>query len=110
MQVKVSILDRDPRILPEMGAKVEFTREPGDALNNAARRVMIPGAAVTQGKDGARVWVVENGKASARTVDVGPARGNQVEIRRGLAGGEQVVLDAPAALKEGARVRIKSSG
>jgi hypothetical protein len=33
-----------------------------------------------------------------------------VEIRRGLTGGEQVVLDAPAGIKEGARVRIKSSG
>jgi len=29
---------------------------------------------------------------------------------RGLTGGEQVVLDAPAGIKEGARVRIKSSG
>ena len=110
VQVKVSILDHDPRILPEMGAKVEFTRGEGDAMANAPRRVLVPSNAVTQAGDGARVWVIEDEKASARTVDVGPARGNQVEIRRGLTGGEQVVLDAPAGIKEGARVRIKSSG
>jgi len=110
VQVKVSILDRDPRILPEMGAKVEFTRGEGDALASAPRRVMVPGSAVTQGSDGAKVWVIEEEKASSRTVDVGPARGDQVEIRRGLAGGEQVVLNAPAGIKEGARVRIKSGG
>ena len=110
VQVKVSILDRDPRILPEMGAKVEFTRGEGDAMANAPRRVLVPSNAVTQGGDGARVWVIENEKATSRTVDVGPARGSQVENRRGLAGGEQVVLDAPAGIKEGARVRIKGSG
>ena len=53
---------------------------------------------------------VLDGKVSSRTVDVGPARGNQVEIRRGLEGGEQVVLEAPAGLKDGARVRVKGSG
>jgi len=110
VQVKVSILDRDPRILPEMGAKVEFTRGAGEALSSAARRVMVPSAAVVRRGDEARVWVVADGKASARTVDVGPTRGDQVEIRRGLEGGEQVVLDAPAGLAEGARVRVKGSG
>ncbi len=110
VQVKVSILDRDPRILPEMGAKVEFTRESGDPQNSAPRRVLVPSGAVAQSKAGAVVWIVEAGKAASRQVDVGPPRGNQVEIRRGLQGGEQVVLDAPAGIKEGVRVRIKASG
>jgi HlyD family secretion protein len=110
VQVKVSILDRDPRILPEMGAKVEFTREAGSTVSVGPRRVMIPAAAVTQGSDGgARVWVVQDGRVSSRTVDVGAARGDQVEIRRGLEGGESVVLDAPAGLADGARIRVKRS-
>jgi RND family efflux transporter MFP subunit len=106
--VKVAIVDRDPRILPEMGAKVEFSREEGTAAAIAVRRVMVPSAALAQAADGPKVWVVEQGKVSARSVDVGPVRGDQVEIRRGLSGGESVVLGPPAGLKEGARVRVKS--
>lgn len=110
VQVKVSILDRDPRILPEMGAKVAFDRDQDTGTATAApRRVLVPGAAIGQGSDGARVWVVENGRVTARTVDVGVARGDQVEIRKGLNGGESIVLNAPAGLKDGARVRVRSS-
>ena len=109
VQVKVSILDRDPRILPEMGAKVEFAHEEGATVPAAPRRVLVPASAVGQGGNGARVWVVEEGRVSSRTVDVGPTRGDQMEIRRGLEGGESVVLGAPAGLKDGARVRVKRS-
>jgi RND family efflux transporter MFP subunit len=110
VQVKVSILDRDPRILPEMGAKVEFLRGAGEAaVPVAVRRVLVPRAAVSQGANGARVWVVEKDQVATREVEVGPERGEQVEIRSGLAGGESVVLNAPAGLKAGARVRVRGS-
>ena len=110
VQVKVAILDRDPRILPEMGAKVEFVRsDDGAAAATTPRRVLIPGAALAQGGDGARVWVVEDGRATSRTVEPGPARGEQVEIRAGLTGGERVVLAAPAGMRAGTRVRVRGS-
>jgi RND family efflux transporter MFP subunit len=110
VQVKVSILDRDPRILPEMGAKVVFLRTGGDAKVAAApRRVTVPAAAVVSGGDGSRVWVLEDGRVSAREVEVGPAHGDQVEIRKGLAGGESVVVAPPAGMRNGARVRAIGS-
>ncbi len=111
VQVKVAILDRDPRILPEMGAKVEFASGDGDdaAAAAAPRRVLIPGAAIVQGSDGARVWVVENGRAVSKTIMPGPARGDQMEIRSGLSGGESVILAVPAGMKDGARVRVRGS-
>ncbi len=111
VQVKVAILDRDPRILPEMGAKVEFAgSEDGTAAaTGTPRRVLVPGAAIVQGGDGARVWIVENARAVSRTVEPGPARGEQVEIRSGLTGGESVILAVPAGLREGTRVRVRGS-
>ena len=111
VQVKVAILDRDPRILPEMGAKVEFVRsdDAAAAMPSAPRRVLVPSAAIVRGADGARVWVVENGRAAARTVEPGPTRGDQVEIRAGLTGGERVVLAVPAGMKAGTRVRVRGS-
>jgi multidrug efflux pump subunit AcrA (membrane-fusion protein) len=72
-----------------------------------ARRVLVPGAAIAQGAGGPRVWIVEAGRAVARPVDVGPAHGEQVEVRSGLNGGESVIVGAPPTLKEGARVRVR---
>jgi len=106
VQVKVSILDRDPRILPEMGAKVVFARQGAAEIAAVPRRVMVPAAAVVRSGNEAKVWVVSEGKVSSRTVDLGPERNDQVEIRKGLNGGESVVLTPPASLKDGARVRI----
>ena len=105
VQVKVSILDHDPRILPEMGAKVLFENESHGALRVAARRVLVPAAAVVQGPGGASVWVILNGRVAARPVELGDTRDDQVEIHRGLDGGESVVIAPPAGLKNGARVR-----
>ena len=106
VQVKVSILDRDPRILPEMGAKVLFVRDSSAHEVTSARRVYVPAAAVVQGAGGSRVWVVQDEKATARTVEVGATQGDQMEVRSGLQGGESVIVSPPAGLQDGARVRV----
>jgi len=109
VQVKVSIFDRDPRILPEMGAKVVFEAGADSLAAAAPRRVLVPQGAVVGEGAAARVWVVEQGRLAAREVQPGPQRGEQVEIVRGLAGGETVVVRPPAGLREGARVRVSGS-
>ena len=106
--VKVSILDRDPRILPEMGAKVVFLREP-DPAHAAPRRVLVPEAAIVRAGGATSVWVIEGDRVAARPITLGAGRGTDFEVRDGLTGGERVVLRPPAGLKPGARVRVKSS-
>ena len=103
--VKVSILDRDPRILPEMGAKVVFESH-GAQAQAAPRRVFVPQGAIAQVDGQATVWVVENGKVRQQKVDVGPQRGDRVEVRQGLSGGESLVLSAPAGLQNGSKVKL----
>ena len=104
--VKVSILDHDSRILPEMGAKVVFESK-GAPLATAIRRVLVPAAAVVQAGNGASVWVVETDRVRRVNVDVGATRGEQVEIRQGLAGGESLVLHPAATLRDGAKVKVE---
>jgi RND family efflux transporter MFP subunit len=103
--VKVSILDRDPRILPEMGAKVVFDAQ-GAQAQAAPRRVFVPQAALVTSEGRSAVWVVTDGAVHRTWVDVGPVRGDRVEVRQGLTGGETLVLGAPATLQDGAKVRI----
>jgi multidrug efflux pump subunit AcrA (membrane-fusion protein) len=69
----------------------------------------VPSAALDRGEGNARVWVIESGRVSSRVVDLGPPREDQVEVRSGLEGGESVVLNPPAGLKNGARVRVVGS-
>ena len=103
--VKVSILDRDPRILPEMGAKVVFEAQNAQVAA-APRRVFVPQAALVQSGGRSFVWVMANGVVREQAVDVGPARGDRIEVRQGLMGGESLVLTPPARLKDGSKVKL----
>ncbi|HLA89726.1 MAG TPA: efflux RND transporter periplasmic adaptor subunit [Gemmatimonadaceae bacterium] len=116
VQVKVSILDRDPRILPEMGARVDFiepatlARAGGTAAGaaGAAPRLRVPAAAVRERNGQSEVWLVREGRLEPRAVQAGPVSAGFREIRSGLAGGERLLtggVETPAA---GMRVKLAS--
>jgi RND family efflux transporter MFP subunit len=105
--VKVSILDRDPGILPEMGTRVDFMQAPeAVAEEPAAARIFVPSAAVRDEQGRPVVWVVREGRVFRTPVAAGPVSGGRREIRSGLDGGEQVVIAGPAILEDGAAVRV----
>ncbi|HEV8382426.1 MAG TPA: efflux RND transporter periplasmic adaptor subunit [Gemmatimonadales bacterium] len=110
VQVKVSIVDRDPRILTEMGAKVEFLEAPARAAAGASpevarRRIMVPAAAVRSEEGRSVVWLVRDGKLQKRDVDAGPVSGSFREIRSGLSGGEQLLVGGVDNPRDGQRVK-----
>src|SRR5437763_15414862 len=76
VQVKVSILDHDPRILPEMGAKVDFI-QPDTAKGQAPGKavIRIPATALRTDAGTSVVWIVRDGKLLRRTVTTGPVSG-----------------------------------
>jgi HlyD family secretion protein len=105
--VRVAIDSHDPRILPEMGARVVFREQEG--LESAAAqpaRVVVPAAAVRSDAGADVVWLVIEGRATRRVIEAGPVMAEEREVRSGLEGGETLILDPPAELAEGARVRI----
>ncbi len=106
VQVKVSILEKDPRILPEMGARVEFLSEPADSA--APMRVFVPAEAVRTDGGGTWVWVVRDGRVTRVAIEAGPVSGGRREVRSGLTGGESIVLDPPAQLEDGERVNVNA--
>ncbi len=105
--VKVSIEDRDPRILPEMGAKVEFLEAAAGPRREAGpARVFVPASAV-QVEGGVQiVWVVSQERVERREIEAAPVTGDWREVRRGLQGGEQVVIVGWEGLEDGDRVRV----
>jgi RND family efflux transporter MFP subunit len=109
VQVKVSIDDHDPRILPEMGAKVDFL-EPAPKTTGAVTplrtSIRIPATAVKSEGGASVVWIVRDGRLTKRAVTTGPVSGGFLEVRSGLNGGEQLLtggVDAPA---EGMKVKV----
>jgi RND family efflux transporter MFP subunit len=105
VQVKVAILDRDPRILPEMGSRVDFLEVAREAAAGAPR-FRLPASAVREHEGRSVVWLVRDGRLESRDVSAGPVSGGFREIRSGLSGGELVLtggVDAPAS---GMRVKV----
>ena len=97
----------DPRILPDMGVKVSFLSEPTpeEASAPPRQRLLVPKAAVRSTEGREVVFVVKEDRVERRAVKVGAAQGEQVEVVSGLTVGERVVVDGPASLVDGARVK-----
>lgn len=106
--VRVAIDSQDPRILPEMGARVVFLEEADAAGPPSPRRIFVPAEAVRSEAGEDVVWVVVDGRVDRRAIDAGPVSGDEREVLRGLRGGETLVLEPPASLVDGARVRVAS--
>jgi len=107
VQIKVKIENPDEYLRPEMNSSVAFLAdEKPSASSNAVAKpvVIVPSGAV---RDGA-VFVLFQGKAVRRTVKTGAVSGSGIRIEDGLIGGEDLIVNPPAALKDGDRVRQKA--
>jgi RND family efflux transporter MFP subunit len=106
VQVKVSITDKDSRILPEMGARVEFLDSASTQGTAAPSRVFVPADAVQNDSGTTIVWVVRDGLVAKTSIVAGPVSGGRREVRSGLFGGESLVINPPRGLANGDRVNV----
>ncbi|MGB7623040.1 MAG: efflux RND transporter periplasmic adaptor subunit [Terriglobia bacterium] len=109
VQVKVKILSPDDYLRPEMNAKVAFLPPSGDGKTvRGSSAVLVPLTAVHD-RDGKKIVLIAfEGKALAREIKMAGQRSSGVMVA-GLTGGENVIVNAPAGLKEGDRIRLKES-
>ncbi len=110
VMVKVTILDKDKDLKPEMSAKVTFLepeKEEAVPAAEAAPVVLVPKEAVVTRDGKPTVFLVREGKAVAREVTLGTERQGQLIVKEGLAGGEIVVARPKDDLRDGAVVKVK---
>ncbi len=102
VELRVEFLERDERILPEMGVRVVFQDEERPP---APPRVLLPAAALVPGPR-PHVFVYRAGTVRLQEVQVEEApEPGLLEVREGLRGGELVVLKPSAELDDGVAVR-----
>jgi len=105
VKVRIAFDQKDTRILPDMGVKVSFiTNEPAAASSTV---VEIPKAAVRRDGEQDIVFVAKDDKAERRAVKVLSAEGDNARLASGVAEGESVIVEAPADLRDGERVKIR---
>jgi HlyD family secretion protein len=111
VMVKVTILDKDKDLKPEMSAKVTFLEPEKKQEQPAAAPtsvVLVPREAVASRGGKQVVFLVREGKAVAKPVVLGTERKGQLVVKDGLSGGEVLVANPKDDLKDGATVKVKS--
>ncbi len=111
VKVRVALEQKDARMVPDMGLRVTFlAAQSGTATDHLPSGVLVPAQAVAQRDGQAVVFVVADGRAQQRAVN--PAAQDMGSMKLladgpgAVKAGERVVLVPPAALHDGAAVRI----
>jgi RND family efflux transporter MFP subunit len=109
VRVRIGFDKLDPRILPDMGIKVRFLDDAPAPSANAGPRIRVPAAAVQREGGNAYVWVVSEGRVERRAVTVGAENDGNIEVRAGVANGDELVSPVVQGLEDGGKVKLKAS-
>ncbi|HEX3944916.1 MAG TPA: efflux RND transporter periplasmic adaptor subunit, partial [Rhizomicrobium sp.] len=113
VKVRIAIKAKDPRIIPEMGARVAFLsdNEPsaGSGERGPAPGVIIPADAITTSGTASVVFVVHGTSVERRAVRLGGKTASGQIVTAGLEAGNTVALGDLAKLSDGTRVRIENT-
>jgi RND family efflux transporter MFP subunit len=106
VKVRIAITSKDPRIVPDMGARVAFLTAKEADRPAPTPAVFVPADAVRGEGSAAAVFVYTGERVERRPVTLGQAAGAEREVVGGLRAGERVVVAPPPALKDGDAVRV----
>jgi len=106
--VRVKIKSKDPRILPQMAARVGFMTAPEKGEAQTVSRVTVPpGAVIANGKTGSVFVIGAEDKIEKREVALGLKTPQAVTILSGLSAGDRLASDNLDKLHDGDRVAVQ---
>ncbi len=106
VKVRIGLEQKDPRVLPDMGARVSFMEQATQAATaEVPKGVLLPASAIVQREGRSVVFVIDGARVSARPVVPGQSRG-ELRLVEGIADAVRVVRAPPAELNDGAKVEI----
>ncbi|MBI3525119.1 MAG: efflux RND transporter periplasmic adaptor subunit [Betaproteobacteria bacterium] len=107
VKVRIALLSKDPRIVPEMGVKVSFREAANSSGIPQNEGVRVPAAAISQREGKPVAFVIEaEQKVELRALNLGRTMGEDRQVLAGLSAGETIVVSPPPALADGAQVVV----
>jgi RND family efflux transporter MFP subunit len=107
--VKVSFIDKPKEVLPDMAARVSFLSAALDEKTLALPpRLVVPASAVVSRGGADVVFTLEDGEVRMTTVQADPPRDDLRDLKTQIPVGTKVVLNPPASLKDGEKVKEKN--
>lgn len=104
MTVEVDLPNKDHRLKGGMFARVEVL------VGKHPEAIQIPLDAVSRLEESQYVYVVKDGKAHQVPVELGARAENRVEVVKGLAGDEQLIVSGKDLVSEGVPVQVQPLG
>lgn len=99
----VGVFRGQDKLRPGMFGRLNIVYDERDAA------LTVPRIALIEGSGESAVFVVENGKAVRKVVQLGYVNGEYAEVLGGVDAGEQVITQGRVAVRDGAEVEILNS-
>ena len=107
VKVRIGLLEKDERVLPDMGAKVSFLKEQVAETPEKLEGVMVPFSSVIKEGNLSYVFIIKNGLIEKTNVSVESSSSNFSRVTNGVEVGDSVVTDPNDKLQNGQEVLIK---
>ena len=108
VKVRIALLEKDERVLPDMGSRVSFLRKVENASKETPKEgVMIPLGALSTKEGESIVQVIEGTSVEVRQVEVAEETANYARVINGLNSGMKVVARFDDELEDGQKIIIK---
>ena len=107
VRVRIRLLDKDERVLPDMGARVSFLKKVEENTGLKKAGVMVPNASIKRTNDEDYIIVINNNKISIRVIEIAEETSNYSRVIKGLNPGDKVLAKFDETLDEGQQVKIK---
>ena len=107
VKVRIGLLEKDERVLPDMGAKVSFLKEQVAETPEKLEGVMVPFSSVIKEGNLSYVFIIKNGLIEKTNVSVESSSSNFSRVTNGVEVGDSVVTDPNGEMQDGQEVLIK---
>jgi len=108
VKVRIALLEKDERVLPDMGSRVSFLRKVETKINETPKEgMMIPLAAISTSNNQPKVQALKDNRIIITNVEVADETANYARVTKGLNAGMKVVARFDKDLEDNQRVIVK---